>query len=98
MKIEIEINEIEGYCNYSVKAGDKSTSQLTFDEALGLVAVLLMPKNRIPCLQWLKTKEAHEEQAGKWLKKDLEVEFENSITPNWVDDKANVQFKTNKLN
>ena len=91
MKIEIEIDEIEGYLNYSVKAGDKYTSQLTFDEALGLVAVLLMPKNRIPCLQWLRTKEEHEEQAGKWLlksdvikdiiDKDLisEVEFEEPI-------------------
>lgn len=116
MKIEIEINEIEGYCNYSVKAGDKSTSQLTFDEALGLVAVLLMPKNRIPCLQWLRTKDEHEEQAGKWsLKSDAtknvidknlitEVQFEEPIgikepiNPKWIDDKANNQFKTNKIN
>ena len=98
MKIEIEVNDIEGYEFYTVKGGNKSANQLTFDEALGLVAVLLMPKNRIPCLQWLKTKEAHEEQAGKWLKKDLEVKFEKPSTPNWVDDKANDQFKTNKLN
>lgn len=98
MKIEIEIEEIEGYSNYSVKAGDKYTTQLTFDETLGLVSVLLMPKNRIPCLHWLRTKEEHEEQAGKWLEKDLEFEFEKPSTPNWVDDKANDQFKTNKVN
>jgi hypothetical protein len=97
MKIEIEIDEIEGYSNYSIKAGDKSTTQLTFDEALGLVSVLLMPKNRIPCLHWLRTKEAHEEQAGKWLLKSDEVEFEEPNN-NWVDDKANDQFKINKIN
>ena len=72
MKIEIEVNDIEGYEFYTVKGGNKSANQLTFDEALGLVAVLLMPKNRIPCLHWLRTKEEHEEheeQAGKWLLK-----------------------------
>jgi hypothetical protein len=115
MKIEIEIDEIEGYSNYSIKAGDKSTTQLTFDEALGLVAILLMPKNRIPCLQWLRTKEEHEEQTGKWLlKSDVaksiidedsisEVEYEEPvyvepIIPKWIDDKANDQFKINKVN
>lgn len=116
MKIEIEIDEIDGYEFYTVKGGNKSANQLTFDEALGLVAVLLMPKNRIPCLHWLRTKEEHEEQAGKWLLKsdvikdiideDLisEIKFEEPIgikepiTPKWIDDKANDQFKTNKIN
>lgn len=98
MKIEIEINNIEGYETLSVRAGDKYNDDLTYEEALGLVAVLLMPKNRIPCLHWLKTKETHEEEARIRLQKDLDFEDEKSTIPNWVSEKANVQFKTNKLN
>lgn len=98
MKIEIEIDEIDGYEFYTVKGGNKSANQLTFDEALGLVAVLLMPKNRIPCLHWLRTKEEHEEQAGKWLlKSNTEVEFEEPNN-NSINEKANDQFKINKVN
>lgn len=98
MKIEIEINNIEGYETLSVRAGDKYNDDLTYEEALGLVAVLLMPKNRIPCLNWLKTKETHEEEAHIRLQKDVDFEDEKSNIPNWVSEKANVQFKTNKLN
>lgn len=98
MKIEIEINNIEGYETLSVRAGHKYNDDLTYEEALGLVAVLLMPKNRIPCLHWLKTKETHEEEARIRLQKDVDFEDEKSTIPNWVSEKANVQFKTNKLN
>lgn len=98
MKIEIDTNNIEGYEFYTIKAGDKFANQLTYDEALGLVSVLLMPKNRIPCLHWLKTKEVHDKEERIRLQKDLDFEDEKSTIPNWVSEKANVQFKTNKLN
>ena len=44
-----------------------STDQLSFDEMLGVVAQLTVPKNK-RCLQWLKTKEQHESFRNRNLK------------------------------
>lgn len=48
---------------FEVFQGDKSSGELGYDEMLGLVSVLTMPKNR-PCLQWMKTNEEWEKQDG----------------------------------
>lgn len=44
---------------YNVIQGDKYSDQLGWDEMIGLVSTLTMPKERIH-LQWMKTKEEHE--------------------------------------
>ena len=41
---------------FTVKQGNKYSDKLSFDEMLGLIAALTMPKHR-PTLQWMKTKE-----------------------------------------
>ena len=46
---------------FTVIQGDKSSSELTFDEALGLIATIMMPKEK-HCLRWLKTKEEHKKE------------------------------------
>ena len=51
--IIITYKDVEGF---TVKQGDKYSDKLSFDEMLGLVAALTMPKRR-PTLQWMKTKE-----------------------------------------
>ena len=43
---------------FTIVQGDKSSVELTFDEALGLIATIMMPKEK-HCLKWLKTKEEH---------------------------------------
>lgn len=43
---------------FTIVQGDKSAAELTFDEALGLIATIMMPKEK-HCLRWLKTKEEH---------------------------------------
>lgn len=44
---------------YNVIQGDKYSDQLGWDEMLGTIAALTMPKS-LPCVSWLKTKEEHE--------------------------------------
>lgn len=55
MEIKIIFNE-ETETVENVIVGDKYTEQLAPDECIGLIAALVMPKER-RCLQWLKTKE-----------------------------------------
>jgi hypothetical protein len=57
-KSDIIIKHLENGC-FDVVVGDKSTDQLSFDEMLGVIAQLTIPKNK-RCLNWLKTKEEHE--------------------------------------
>ena len=44
---------------FTIVQGDKSSVELTFEEALGLIATIMMPKES-HCLRWLKTEEEHE--------------------------------------
>ena len=97
MKIKIEIDNIEGYEFYNVNAGDKSAKQLTYDEALGLVAVMLMPKNRIPCLHCLKTDEQRKKEDEE-LHQSLDFQYEETEDSEAINEKANDQFKINKIN
>ncbi len=70
MKIEIEL--IEGAQSDAWNAGwrvtyeDKHTGSLAYDEMLGLVASITMPKEKRPCLNWLKTEEQHKEWNDKY--------------------------------
>ena len=65
MKVEIEL--IEGasietnYNGWKVTYNDKYADNLGFDEMLGLVAAITLPKER-PTLQWLQTAEQHEQR------------------------------------
>ncbi len=56
MKIEIE--SVEEDRMFDVRLGDKTSGPLCYDEMLGLISALTMPKKR-PCLCWLKTEEKH---------------------------------------
>ncbi len=44
---------------WKVQQGDKYADWLSYDEMMGVVSSLTMPKER-PCLQWMRTKEQHE--------------------------------------
>ncbi len=60
-KIEIELIEestSERHKGFRVTQGDKYADALGFDEMLGVLVTLTMPEQR-PHLQWMKTKEQH---------------------------------------
>lgn len=64
MKIEITFDEnCSTSAGWTVTQGDKYADHLAYEEMLGLVAAMTMPAEKRPCLQWLRTKEEHEE----WL-------------------------------
>ena len=44
---------------WKVQQGDKYADGLCYDEMMGVVSALTMPKQR-PCLSWMRTKEQHE--------------------------------------
>jgi len=58
MKIEIELTTETCSPGWKVTLGGKYAHHLCYEEMLGLVASLTMPDPK-PCLQWMKTKEAH---------------------------------------
>ena len=41
---------------FTVRQGDRYNDKLTYDEMLGLISALTMPKER-PCLHWMRTEE-----------------------------------------
>ena len=51
----------EGDFGFDVWQGDKHSNHLGYDEMLGLISALTMPKER-PCLQWMKTEEEWKRQ------------------------------------
>lgn len=53
--IIIEIDKDINNC-FTVRQGDRYNDKLTYDEMLGLISALTMPKER-PCLQWMRTEE-----------------------------------------
>lgn len=67
--------------HYVVIQGDKSSSELGYDEMLGLIVALSMPKER-PCLNWMKTQKQHQDYADYLetirAKKNNEVDFEET--------------------
>ena len=74
----IKIEKLEGGA-FNVVQGDKYADELAYDEMLGLITVLTIPKDS-PHLHWLKTKEEHDtwRNSFKKLAEDIpEVEFEN---------------------
>lgn len=54
-KIIIETDKDTNNC-FTVRQGDRYSDKLTYDEMLGLISVLTMPKER-PCLRWMRTEE-----------------------------------------
>ena len=62
MKIEIESGEEDRM--FDVRLGDKTSGPLCYDEMLGLISALTMPKKR-PCLCWLKTEKQHKNMLCK---------------------------------
>ena len=44
---------------WKVQQGDRYADWLGYDEMMGVVSSLTMPKER-PCLQWMRTREQHE--------------------------------------
>lgn len=47
--------------HYEIHQGDKYSGHLGYDEMIGLFVSLSMPQNR-HCLQWMKTKEQHQQR------------------------------------
>lgn len=41
---------------FTVRQGDRYSDKLSYDEMLGLISALTMPKERL-CLRWMKTEE-----------------------------------------
>lgn len=54
-KIIIEIDKDTNNC-FAVRQGDRYSDKLAYDEMLGLISALTMPKER-PCLRWMRTEE-----------------------------------------
>ncbi len=54
-KIIIETDKDINNC-FTVRQGDRYSDKLSYDEMLGLISALTMPKER-PCLRWMKTEE-----------------------------------------
>lgn len=54
-KIIIETDKDINNC-FTVRQGDRYSDKLTYDEMLGLISVLTMPKER-PCLRWMRAEE-----------------------------------------
>lgn len=46
---------------FEVLQGNRTSLELSFDETLGLIASLIMPKKR-HCLGWMQTKEEHQKR------------------------------------
>lgn len=53
--IIIEIDKAINNC-FTVRQGDRYNDKLTYDEMLGLISALTMPKER-HCLHWMRTEE-----------------------------------------
>lgn len=53
--IIIEIDKDIKNC-FTVRQDDRYNDKLTYDEMLGTISALTMPKER-PCLQWMRTEE-----------------------------------------
>ena len=64
MEIRIIFNE-ETEKVENVIVGDKYTQELGFDECLGIIAALVIPKERRN-LTWLKTKEQYQALRDYW--------------------------------
>jgi len=61
MKIKIEYIENTSetkWSGWTVTCGDKYADGLTYDEMLGLIAVMTAPEGK-PLLKWMKTEEEH---------------------------------------
>ena len=72
-EIVIKINK-EG--SFDVIKGDRYADRVYYEEMLGLVSALTMPKER-PCLCWMRTKEQHDAMRAKFKAlKETDVEFE----------------------
>lgn len=63
---------------FSVIERDKRNECLTFDEMLGLIAALTMPKDP-PCLQWMQTQEQID--ARKKWRAERQKQNQTSNTP-----------------
>ena len=48
---------------YNVRQGEKLSGPLGYDEALGLISALIIPRNP-GCLQWMRTEREHQEHAA----------------------------------
>lgn len=85
MKVEIEFIESSStetqWSGWKVTYGEKYADGLTYDEMLGLVAAITLPKKR-PTLQWLKTAEQHQQWRDNLAKKSEDIEWVFSLTTN----------------
>lgn len=70
-KKDIIIKSLDGGC-FDVVVGNKSTAQLSFDEMLGVIAQLTVPRKK-RCLSWLKTKKQHESFLNRSHDINLEI-------------------------
>lgn len=58
---------------FEVVQGDKTSEELSFDEALGLLAALMMPAKR-NSLGWMQTKEEHQKRRDMFKKNSEDID------------------------
>lgn len=58
--ITYEVKPEEGFEGLRISQGDKYADGLGYDEALGLIAMLIIPmEKQTPCIHWMKTSAQH---------------------------------------
>lgn len=60
--------------------GDKYTGMLSYDEMLGIVSAITMPKER-PCLNWLLTEAQHDAFNERYKKQNTTLEHWQKLLP-----------------
>lgn len=58
---------------FEVLQGNRTSLELSFDEALGLIASLMMPEKR-HCLGWMRTKEEHQKRRDMFKKNSEDID------------------------
>ncbi|MGL5262614.1 MAG: hypothetical protein ACRC9P_09545 [Bacteroides sp.] len=68
-----DIRIIQHGAMFEVVQGNKTSEELCFEEALGLLASLMMSEKR-PCLSWMKTKEEHQKRRDMFKKNSEDID------------------------
>ena len=74
--IIITYNEGKGY---EVRHGDRWADHLCYDEMMGVVSAITMPEERY-CLQWLRTREQHD----NWNKRFNKIHNNNESKRDFI--------------
>ena len=82
---------------FEVVQGDKTSEELSFDETLGLIASLIMPKKR-HCLGWMQTKEEHQKRRDMFKSYSEDINNKKLKAMIYTDVMLDVETLGNKSN